>query len=1822
MSEPNDTSTQSTTPAVGLESSTYEIIRSRLLNSGKELRTRLELLNDERKQVFGSIDTALLSTERITTAHNCIARDMVAVGKRFLFGYNIHFGLKSETDLGDVFSVYSFNDHQLHSEELSLLQNKEFQRDFQELFRYYKNAEFAKFAIRGPHLFMVFRVGKNVSEIKVFKWLIEGHDADATLRYIDNRSEHEFRYPPQHDFEWTRSTRDDHHYGDHPHISIKDRVFVETVGGDLTIKIENNTASGEGIYAEPVDNPDQTLDDAEIYYAIIGNIILLKMRPYQEKDFRYIVFNEKLQTALRLDSVRDACIMLPDDHGLIFPHGYYLQDGEYKTFDHNLSDMLFERTIMAPNGEDYMYVFYNRESGTYVLLHYNLIEQKVDTPLICNGSTFFDAGELLCFKSQADAQKRHAIQVWQTPYVGEDHVPHIENDSFLNKIGNKDIVRGMADCHEVLKLIHKDDSYANLYLDLVKLSSDIVDSYFWINREDTCNLAETLGEIKATASAAVDEFDKVVRLKKNTAEETRATQDRTKEILGQIRNRRFNHINDFVGSLGDLRGVRGNIISLGELRYVDEELVLSLEKEVADNTERLSQKCVEFLLKPASLDPYEEKVRNEQAGIEHLTKVTDAKSLEEDIAKSASELEMLIEIVSNLKIEDATQRTTIIDNISGIFSTVNTARAVLKKKRKELASVEGVAEFNSQIKLLNQAVVNYLDICDAPEKCEEFLTKLMIQLEELEGRFAEFDEFILQLTDKREEVYNAFENRKLQLVEARNKRANSLMNAAERVLKGIQSRIQSFETVNDINGYFASDLMIEKVRDIVTQLSELDDTVKVDDIQSRLKTVREDAVRQLKDRQELFVDGENAVRFGKHVFSVNTQALDLTTVFREGSLCLHLTGTNFFEGVPEFTAGEGEFAEVIAQSVVSENRRVYRAEYLVWKILQAASTDLQQSESTSTLHLPISELAALPDDELLQFVQRFMGPRYSEAYTKGVHDVDAANIVRSLASMEQNIGLLKFDSAARALALLYWKIFVDKKQKSEIAGRMKAAGAIGSVFGNISGRDAYIAELQDRLAEFVSNFRPSDNESSRHDLTDESSQHTVATAAEYLFCELSGNAKFSISKTAADVSAAFQKHIESTKSVEVLGKSVSAVEKDAANCYALLKNWVSAFFASPAAQRFTDSGMVLTDYTDEVAVSLMPAWTGQKTTIDAVVDTELSGIVGSHAVIDGGAYHLNYNRFTQRLAGFDAVDVPKFNGFTKLKHDVVEAAKDEMRLDEFRPRVLTSFVRNKLLNEVYLPLIGDNLAKQIGSTGESKRTDLMGLLLLVSPPGYGKTTLMEYIANRLGLIFMKINGPALGHSITSLDPTEATNAGAREEVEKLNLAFEMGDNVMIYVDDIQHTNPEFLQKFISLCDAQRKIEGVYKGKSRTYDLRGRKVAVVMAGNPYTESGEKFQIPDMLSNRADIYNLGEIIGESDDAFEMSYLENSLTSNPVLSKLSSRSQQDVYSIIRMASDEPREGIEFDANYSLEEINELVGTMKKLMRVRDVILTVNREYIRSAAQSDDYRTEPAFKLQGSYRNMNRIAEKVVPIMNDDELTALIVSNYENDAQTLTSGTEANLLKFKELTGLLTEEESSRWADIKRTFQQNVKMRGIASDDKTGQVIATLGNLSDGLDSIRKAMTEGVTQLTHTEPDVVEADPDAGSQLAELIKEELNGLKTGLAEINASLAEGVKTIHEGLENGLPIMAPVGDKPSTPNPNSNGDQSAIDPQKITIVNKIPPTVVAVLKQQFRLMNAWMEPVHKATVAQRKENRKLLQHLEECADLYKKLIERIESPRA
>ncbi len=367
----------------------------------------------------------------------------------------------------------------------------------------------------------------------------------------------------------------------------------------------------------------------------------------------------------------------------------------------------------------------------------------------------------------------------------------------------------------------------------------------------------------------------------------------------------------------------------------------------------------------------------------------------------------------------------------------------------------------------------------------------------------------------------------------------------------------------------------------------------------------------------------------------------------------------------------------------------------------------------------------------------------------------------------------------------------------------------------------------------------------------------------------------------------------------------------------------------------------------------------------------------------------------------------------------------------------------------------------------------MGLLLLISPPGYGKTTLMEYVASRLGLVFVKVNGPSLGHAVTSLDPAEAPDATARQEVEKISFALEMGSNVLLYLDDIQHTSPELLQRFISLCDAQRRMEGVWDGGTRTYDLRGKRFAVCMAGNPYTESGRRFRVPDMLANRADVWNLGDVLSGREDLFALSYIENALTSNPVLAPLSTRESGDVELLVRLArGDRSVRPDRLAHPYSPVELDQIVAVLRGLLRVQEVVLAVNQAYIASAAQSDASRTEPPFQLQGSYRDMNKLAERVLPVTDDAELAALIDDHYAGEAQTLTGGAEANLLKLAELRGTMTAEQAGRWAEVKAGYLR-ARALGGQEDDPMSRAVGAVGLLADRVGAVESAINRATHQL-----------------------------------------------------------------------------------------------------------------------------------------------------
>ncbi|GAB4423393.1 MAG: DNA repair ATPase [Bacteroidia bacterium] len=1616
---------------ITLESGTYELIRNRLGQHADALRSRLDTLNQQRKEVFGAVETQLIATGRITTANNCMPVDMAAVGHRFLFGYNVFLGLRSEIRIEDVFALYRFEpaDHSFHEEAvMNLVGDRQFLEDYQNLYKYYKDTIFAKFALIGPNLFMVFRVGKSDKDIKTFKWA----RTDEGLTYLGNRFDHEVRYPDQHEFVWQRTTRDMQRRGQHPHISILDRVFVETIGGDLTIKIEDNTDSGKGIYSEPVDHKDQTLDDAEFAYADLGNLIVLRIRPYQEKIYRYFIYNEKIREVLRVDSLEHACVLLPDGQGIVFANGYYLQSGEYKLFDTIAAGPNFEKRIVSTNGEDFLYVFNSPTRGEYVLLPYNLVEQQVQTPIVCHGYTIFPSGELCYFRAEAEPGRHHVIQVWQTPYgsaVGGSS-PHA--DTWLYKVGNKDLVRGMAECRELLTLLSKDDNYGNLYVDLVKKTSDILDAYYWIARQETGNLAAPLRDIREAAASAIDEYEKVRKLRDQATQALQAARDKVDALTDRVRRHKAQRVDQFVGYLSELRTLRGELISLRDLRYMDIAAVDALEQRLVEQTQVQSEACVQFLLDPASLAPYEQQVETTRTAVAAVAKVSEADAVQAQVDEIARQLELLIDTVSNLRIQDATETTRIIDNVSAIYAHLNALRAQLRQRRQELRGNEAGAEFAAQLKLLGQAATNYLDLCDSPQRTEEYLTKLMVQVEELEGKFSEYDDFVVQLATQRDEFYNAFEARRLQLLETRNKRADGLMRAADRILKGIQSRAGRFAEVNEINAYFAGDLMVGKVRDIIAELERLEDSVKAGDLQTKLKTLREDAVRQLKDRQDLFEGGDNVIRLGRHSFAVNTQPLDLTMLPREGRMYVHLTGTQFFSEIDDEAFAQTR--PVWDQALVSEDATVYRAEYLAYRMWETGQI--------------VGAVPELP--ELEAQVRTFMANRYQEGYVKGVHDHDATQILAALLDLGQRLDLLRYDPEARACANLYWHGFARAEEKRLLNSRIKGAGHVLRAF---PGRRSF-PELVEDIAENIRIF---------NGLTSLFAAGVAQEAATYLFDELAHDDSFVISQEAGELYKGFVAYLKRHKLERAYQQSLAELTEAPGDRFVLIRHWIAAYVAQEGISLPPHSG---SGYVSEAAALCYSDNYDAQRVLGVQLVRDLAGMRGEHGRIAGGTYQLDYHDFVRRLRHYVQTVVPLFERFGALKQERTEAFRRQLRLDEFRPRVLSSFVRNQLIDKVYLPLFGDNFAKQLGTAGANTRTDRQGLLLLISPPGYGKTTLMEYVASRLGLIFMKINGPAIGHQVTSLDPAEASNAAAREEVEKLNLALEMGDNLMLYLDDIQHCNPEFLQKFISLCDAQRRIEGVWRGHTRTYDLRGRKVAIVMAGNPYTESGEKFRIPDMLSNRADTYNLGDIIGDSAAMFKLSYIENALTANPVLNSLATRPQEDIYALIQAAETGTAEGLNFASNISSEEAGEYLSVLRKLLRIRDVVLCVNQQYILSAGQQDLFRTEPPFLLQGSYRNMGRLAEKVLPIMNDAELDTLIRSHYEGEAQTLTTAAEANLLRFKQMNGYASEADQARWAEICQIYLREKAL----SADRMAQLVQEMGNFSQGLTAIREVLEKGI--------------------------------------------------------------------------------------------------------------------------------------------------------
>lgn len=730
------------------EGGAYEVLHKRLQEQGLRLRQLGESLNQQRLSEFGSSLMAVVGRVRVRTEHNCIARDIVQVGDYLLFGYNVFIGLKRETTVNDVFSLHHLRlesdsyEAQPASLADSFLMESGFVHDFSELYTYYKEARLLQLAIRDGKLLASFQIGERVTDTRVFRWSISADGRD--IRYIDNRGERDIALPAAFDFEWIKTTREMIEQGRHPHINILDTLFVETINGDLTLKVENNTENGLGIFSEPVQDTTQSLDDAQIEFARLGSLILLKILPYREQQWRFLVFNSLTHQVLRIDAIGLACVQLPEGHGIIFPGGCYLNSGVHKVFEQAMDGMRFKRSVRSPNGEDVQYIFYHPQQGRSALFTYNVIKRQLQNPIFGHGYARLEDGRMVIFSAEDDEPTRsHPMQIWQTPFSSDEFAASQPvRHGFFGRIGNAELVRGVSDLMNLCREMESREVSSSRYTQLCQSTRRLFDVYHWLGDPQCAELAPLLREINATGERVLDEFEKVQSIQQQSRHVMASAEAQQQTLRSRLTTESRSNVQHFVDTLNAITAQRGRLLTIRSLRYIDVAHVDAMEAELLNASDSMASATSAFLASEKALQPYVQHLDVLNARIQKCETVHQLNEPLTLLQEMAGNLDMLSALITSLNIDDVTQQTFIVEAITEVYALLNQTRASAEQRRKTLGLTEAMAQFGAQFKLFNQGITQALAQAQDPQRCDDQLSRLLIQLEELESQFGDHEQFL------------------------------------------------------------------------------------------------------------------------------------------------------------------------------------------------------------------------------------------------------------------------------------------------------------------------------------------------------------------------------------------------------------------------------------------------------------------------------------------------------------------------------------------------------------------------------------------------------------------------------------------------------------------------------------------------------------------------------------------------------------------------------------------------------------------------------------------------------------------------------------------------------------------------------------------------------------------------------------------------------------------------------------------------------------------------------------------------------------------------
>ena len=292
----------------------------------------------------------LVATERVRTEHNCAPVDIVAVGGHLLLGFNVFLGLKAETKVADVLALHRFDAgrrRRLRHVGAAARRARRLPRRRRSSSATSRTST-ATTATRGCCSWSsatrsCSRCSRPARPGATSRCCAGGSSRAAGSSYVDDRGDRDYAAlsPPAYDFEWREVTRDHQVSGKHPHYNLLDTVFVECVGGDLTIKVENNTETGQrhlrraGRRSRTSRSTTRRSSSRRSGDRVRrAGLILLKILPFRETAWRYLVFDTRSQQGRSAPTGSGrAAASLPEDHGMIFPGGYVLVGGDHKLFD-------------------------------------------------------------------------------------------------------------------------------------------------------------------------------------------------------------------------------------------------------------------------------------------------------------------------------------------------------------------------------------------------------------------------------------------------------------------------------------------------------------------------------------------------------------------------------------------------------------------------------------------------------------------------------------------------------------------------------------------------------------------------------------------------------------------------------------------------------------------------------------------------------------------------------------------------------------------------------------------------------------------------------------------------------------------------------------------------------------------------------------------------------------------------------------------------------------------------------------------------------------------------------------------------------------------------------------------------------------------------------------------------------------------------------------------------------------------------------------------------------------------------------------------------